>query len=291
MSSKFKIAQPDIKTKLRELGSNVMSKADLDIFLQQNRAGWNLPKNTTTKHFIELLIQNGDLKESKVGNTVLYTYGTYDNYELFLALRKNSFYSHFTAIRLHELTEQTPRDVYISASRINAPNTAVVLTQENIDVAFLKPPREKMPLAFENRKLFLISNVARDTQTITKQITDGKYEFSIRLTSLEKTMIDAVIRPHYCGGIPLVIDAFKEANEQDFSVNKALSFIHQNDYKYPYAQCLGFYLDKAGYKEAQLQLVERKIKPQYKLYLDHNIPTSQLALDERWQVYYPKDLF
>jgi len=64
----------------------------------------------------------------------------------------------------------------------------------------------------------------------------------IRITGLERTLVDAVVRPDYSGGIEEVLKAFT-AVKGEISVNKMLAILKKMDYMYPYHQALGFYLE------------------------------------------------
>jgi hypothetical protein len=106
----------------------------------------------------------------------------------------------------------------------------------------------------------------------------------IRITGLERTLVDAVVRPDYSGGIEEVLKAFT-AVKGEISVNKMLAILKKMDYMYPYHQALGFYLERAGYSENVLQLVE-ELGIEYKFYLTYQI--TDKVLNDRWEFYVPK---
>lgn len=54
---------------------------------------------------------------------------------------------------------------------------------------------------------------------------------------------------------------------------------------YPYHQAIGFYLERTGYKESVLQLVE-ELGIEYNIYLTYQI--TEKVLNDRWKLYVPK---
>ena len=57
------------------------------------------------------------------------------------------------------------------------------------------------------------------------------------------------------------------------------------DYTYPYHQAIGFYLEKAGYNENVIKLIE-KIEIKYNFYLTYEMKEKEFS--ERWKLFFPK---
>jgi len=60
-----------------------------------------------------------------------------------------------------------------------------------------------------------------------------------------------------------------------------LSFI------YPYQQAIGFYLEKAGFKGKQLEVLRAKIS-EFDFYLDYQMINP--VYSKEWKLYYPKEM-
>jgi len=109
----------------------------------------------------------------------------------------------------------------------------------------------------------------------------------LRVTDIERTLIDITVRPEYSGGPFEVLTAYKRASDR-LSVNRLVALLKRIDYIYPYHQAIGFYLERAGaYKESQIQLLTKAgIKCDF--YLMHQITEPHYSA--RWHLYYPKGL-
>jgi hypothetical protein len=55
----------------------------------------------------------------------------------------------------------------------------------------------------------------------------------------------------------------------------------------PYAQAIGFLMQRAGYGEDCLQLLQPRLT-EFKFYLTHGLTDS--AYDERWRLFHPPGL-
>jgi hypothetical protein len=108
----------------------------------------------------------------------------------------------------------------------------------------------------------------------------------LQVTSLERTLIDVVVRPQYAGGIRNVIHCFQKAKDR-VSVREMATLLKKMNYVYPYHQALGFVLERAGVPNQSLTPL-REPKIRFKFYLDYGI--KKPALDPSWNLYYPPDV-
>lgn len=61
----------------------------------------------------------------------------------------------------------------------------------------------------------------------------------VRVTSLERTLLDATVRPGYAGGVANVLEAYRRARE-DLNVSRLINTLGELDHVYPYHQAIGF---------------------------------------------------
>ena len=101
---------------------------------------------------------------------------------------------------------------------------------------------------------------------------------------MERTLIDATVRPVYSGGIAVVAKAFELAKSL-ISVKKLAAYLRKLHYVYPYHQAIGFYLERAGYDNRSLKLLE-DFPIEHDFYLEHAMRSP--VLNKRWHLYVPK---
>lgn len=106
----------------------------------------------------------------------------------------------------------------------------------------------------------------------------------LRATNIERTLIDIVVRPAYAGGISHALDAYIGARDT-VSVNRLNALLTKLDYIYPYHQSIGFLMEKAGYKESQLELMRKK-GLKYDFYLAHAMKDTDFNKD--WRLHIPR---
>src|SRR5690606_27522563 len=109
---------------------------------------------------------------------------------------------------------------------------------------------------------------------------------SRRVTSLERTLIDIAVRPHYSGGVCEVLGAFRYACDR-VSVNRIRDLLARLGHRTPYHQVIGFYMERAGYPEMSLAILE-DLPRTLDLPLAHGLPRA--GYSSRWRVWYPEGL-
>lgn len=284
--SRFQIMQhmkPHILNFFKSNGPKVYSQSEIEQIFRNNKIKWALPYITTAEDFIKFLLDKGILNRVSIklprGNIIKYTYGEVSKYEIALSINKNSYLSHYTALMLHDLTENVPKNIYTnSEQRDKSSIKRSELEQTNIDKAFSRPMRQTNQIAImEDNKVFLLNG--KNVERIG--VIDGPFG---PITNIERTLIDITVRPNYAGGIYEVLNAYIAAKGK-FSVNKLVSYLKKMDYTYPYHQAIGFYLEKAGYNENVIKLIE-KIEIKYNFYLTYEMKEKEFS--ERWKLFFPK---
>ncbi|MBW8467874.1 MAG: hypothetical protein K0M67_06400 [Thiobacillus sp.] len=288
--SRIQIAKPDILAYFEALPPVIRPKQMMGV-LARERAGWRLAKRTTVRDFIDFLKKQGKLLEHKFAfphqPETLYVWGELPTMELLLHLKPRSYYSHYTAMRLHGLTEQVPKVLYLSHERASDTQWNTSLTQSAIDEAFLQPARVSNNYAdFKNWQVLLINSA----NTGELGVLDHEAQLSsesrvkVRATNIERTLIDAAVRPAYCGGVFEVAKAFELAKDV-VSVNAMGAMLGKLRYTYPYHQAIGFYLERAGYRASTLDLM-RRFPMEFDFYLTHEMSATRYV--QAWRLHVPE---
>jgi hypothetical protein len=271
--------------------SSVLRLSDLKTILAQHRAGWRLTQRTTVHDLIEFLEKYGTLKELTFPfphrAEVRYVWGQVPLLEILATLKPDCYYSHYTAVRMHGLTEQLPKTIYLNHEQHLKSQSTGGLAQDRIDAAFKRKAREtNNVIDFDDLRIYLLNGKnTGQLGVVTESVTyDSDNPVTVRLTNLERTLIDITVRPAYAGGVFEVLKAFQLAQEQ-VSVNALAAMLQKIGHTYPYHQAVGFYLERAGYRASLLDLI-RRFPMNYDFYLAHDMGETEYV--EAWRLYVPK---
>jgi predicted transcriptional regulator of viral defense system len=287
--NRFTIAKRDIVKYFDETPMKVFKYMEIASILKQNIEFWRLAKSTTVVRFIEQLKSTNKLRKYNYTfpntNVSIFVWGDeLSIYNIIAKINKDAYYSHYSALFLHNLTEQSPKAIYINVEQTPKPIYRNELHQKNIDMAFARKPRMTTNFTtYKDQRIFMINGKHTGQLGVIDMYL--AYEIPIRVTNIERTLIDATVRPAYTGGVSQVLNAYKNAKEY-VSINKLCSTLKKLDYIYPYHQAIGFYLSKSGvYKQNQIDLL-KKFKIEKDFYLTHNM--SEKDYSKEWKIYYPK---
>lgn len=291
--TKFEKAKERISITLNKYEKFVFKYQELEEIFDRNKSFWGLADGMNFKNYIKTMVAEMPFKEYifdfPQGVIKIYTWGRDNFYEILTSLKKGAYLSHYTALFLHSLTEQIPKHYYISSNRKTLTSKTKLddILQDAIDNAFSKEQRISNNFCIWSEfKIFLLEAAFPDNVGLMKM--DIQNEKNILITDLERTLIDAVVRPAYVGGVGEVLKAFELANN-NISINKICSYLNKMNYIYPYHQAIGFYMEKTGvYTEKQLNKIEERFNTIRKFYLVHG--EKELSFSERWQIFYPKYL-
>jgi len=286
--SRAKIAKSDIIKLFNTLPNKVFKRSQIDEIISQNREFWRLSSSTTVNGFIDFLLDETKLKENRfkfpTRSEIRYTWGDVSIYEVALTLKPDSYFTHYTAMFFHELTEQIPKTIYLNQEQPKKTIRETHLTQSSIDSAFKRPVRVSSNMAlYGEYNVCLLNGMYTGKLEVIETL--GSAGERIYVTDVERTLIDITVRPIYSGGIFEVLNAYRLARNK-VSVNKLSAILQKLNYIYPYHQAVGFYLDRAGnYKDSSISLF-RKLEMKYDFYLTHQM--KEMSYSKEWRLFYPK---
>ena len=275
--------------KLDSLSQRLFSPSDLTQLFTQLRADRGLPKSLTANQFRDLALENKVLKEVKLNSTyplrtIRYHNGHFTAYELALSLRPRSYLCHGTAALLHGLTDSHPEYVYVNQEQ-SAKEQFGSLTQAALNRAFSGRQRQSgFIVTHDTAKIMLLSG--KETSELAVNESKGPDGELVRLTNLERTLVDIAVRPGYAGGTTNVLRCYNQAI-QKISVEDLVEILEELDYLYPYHQAIGFLLQRSGHRPDSLAKL-RKHRIKYDFFLAHGM--KETRLDPLWRIYYPADL-
>src|SRR4030042_7004080 len=124
----------------------------------------------------------------------------------------NSYLSHYTSMYLHGLTEQYPTNIFLTIEKVAKSCSNFVLDQDTIDKFFCIPhsnPTESFTLMDKR-----VNVIERNFAGKIGVIEDNDVEFGeIKLTCIERSLIDFAVNPELSGGIFEVRKAYKAAKD------------------------------------------------------------------------------
>lgn len=290
--TRIQIAKPDIVRHFDALPDHVLKPKEIYAILAEQRDFWRLAQNTTAERFIEFLEKHSKLKQYEFRfpqrAEKCYVWDQAPLLAILLGLKKDLHFSHYTAMRAHGLTEQSPKSIYLTDERTapHANERENKISQADIDNAFKKPARASSNwVEYDDKKIYLLNGA--DTGhlgVVTELMTDESgAEVQARLTNLERTLIDITVRPVYAGGVFEVAKAYELAKER-VSINKLVAMLHKLSFVYPYHQAVGYYLQRADYKPSQIDLV-RRLPREQDFYLTHEM--NDTRYDSDWGLHIP----
>ncbi|MCU0432696.1 MAG: hypothetical protein MUC87_04515 [Bacteroidia bacterium] len=290
--SKILLQISRIEQDLEKAGVKSFTRYSFSRFFSAHKNEWELPKSATFYRFLKILSDNQIITKSVIFSEnedgrlpdYLYAWKTDDIWTIIQGLKHDAYFSHLSAVVLHDLTNQIPKTFYLNNERTSVvlkSKSAAPIQQSAIDRAFLKEQRRsERSYRINSQKILLLNGQFTNRLGVIKTKT-ASAEFNY--TDLERTLIDITVRPGYAGGVFDVLEAYKKALP-DMDIPKLIKYLKALNYVYPYHQAIGFYLEKAGCAESYLRKLELPMK--YDFYLTYGIRKKEYA--ERWKLYYPK---
>ena len=284
--SAFSIALPSIVKRLREEGRAVLDNQDLVSIFEIERYNWKLPLGWYANKFIDaLLAQDGLLYPVDVvfkGTTRRYGLQRQPSpEEVAASLHRGVYLCYYSALAYHGLTDQRPRMIYVNVEQQSKPGERF-LTQEAIDGAFSRPQRVTTDIGTIDGGY----QVTRVRSVNTYRVGIMRSVNGWAVTNLERTLVDACVRPTYSGGVHEVAEAYRRSVDS-LSINKLVAILGKLNFLYPYHQVVGWYLTSVG--GMKMEAVDRlyRIPREYDFYVAHGMTDTKY--DPVWRVHYPAE--
>jgi len=210
--------------------------------------------------------------------------------DILVAFQPLYYLSHFSALYLHELTNHRPEEYFLSKEITGrTPIHSKDKMSEKIRQAFLKAPRKTSKyLTYQKTKIILLEKQDLGKIGVKKRSLNIEKErqVNISFTSLERTLIDSIISPHYSGGIKTVINAFSKAR---ININQLYKIYKAYSPYYPYWQSIGFLLYKLKKSDVSKKWLQYFSSTKIVFCLDKSF-NENWDYDSNWKIYYPKEL-
>lgn len=283
-------AKQDIIRTFGTAQQRVFLKNEVAAVLRAKKHDWKLPERFSLSKFIEYLVDKTPMREVVLESEaydpiVRFAWGDVSPYELFLSIRRGAYLSHATAIHLHGLSDLIPTMIYVNSEQSPKPQGGS-LTQEALNRAFANRQRVSRFVYSDGTATATFIN-GKNTQNLgVTEIGDPESGRVFPATDLERTLIDAAVRPVYAGGVSNVLDAYRGAKDT-VSVNRLRAYLGKIGYLYPYHQSIGFFMERAGYPDRSLKRM-RDLGMEHDFYLDYGLKKPDY--DSGWRIFFPKGL-
>lgn len=195
--------------------------------------------------------------------------------KVLISLKKNAFFSMSSALNYQGLSEYRDNFVFISQEQSDKGFNDVKLTQEAIDRAFLKDYRKTHMIGEYNKKHIVFLQPKYTKQFGVIEI-DG-----IRVSSIERTLIEMVINVQYFRNSKEIINVFSRIKHH-IKVDSVFKILEEFNLIYPYFQSLGFFLEKIGFKKEELFEFKDNIS-EFDFYTDK--AQKEYIYNEYWKMY------
>ena len=176
-----------------------------------------------------------------------------------------------------------PKSIFVNKEQ-SEKNLSNELKQEGIDRAFKNKGRQSNFIWSwkDYHFTFLSGKNTGDYGVVNMKLDTGEI---VRTTNLERTLVDVVVRPAYCGGTDNLIEIYRRAKDR-VSAKQLIKTLKKLDYMYPYHQSIGFLMERAGCEKNEYEQL-KKLGMEHDFYLDYKIKNKKY--DKNWRIYYPRE--
>ena len=252
-------SRSSIRSYFGGLGKQIFKPREISQLVTSHRGAWGVPQSCSAEDVMTAVAEETGLQMVKFSfpsrPESRYLLGDLSVYEVILSLRPNCYFTHSTALYLNGLSESEPTVIYVNSEQSPKPRWDSSLSQEGIDRAFKRPPRITNNTAqFREYTVFLLSGKNTGNLGVVSSEFQGS---ALRVTNVERTLIDVTVRPSYAGEITDVLRAYQCAKDK-MSTEVLSDTLRRLDHLYPYHQSIGFLLEKAGvFTDAEIEPIRQ----------------------------------
>ena len=289
-TSRLQIARADIIKAFETAPRRVFWPDDIGEILEQNRTFWRLSSRTGLRKFIEFLIEKSDMHTKEIipinhdiSRIYRYVWKEASPFEVALSLKREAYLCHGTAVAILGPNDQIPQRLYLNKEQ-SPKRSSDGLTQTGIDRAFANKQREtRLIYRFDETEVAIVWGKSTGNLEVIEMNYAGA---KLRVTSIERTLIDIAVRPAYAGGPLQVLAAYRGAMER-VSVGVLVATLRKLEYIYPFHQAIGFYMERAGYPESKYRRL-KELGLKFDFYLSYGVKDPEYV--PNWRIYIPRGL-
>lgn len=287
--SPARVLKATLKSFFETLPPQVFRRTDLAEMLEEHRGSWGLSPRITVRHLIDAMSDHSSFQRVELAFPLrtenLFKWGDVSPYALALIRRPHAYLSHQSAAYLRGISEAPQVTIYVNQEQSPKPVKNTALTQEGIDAAMARPPRVSSNVAeYDGYKVMLLSG--KHTGRLGVEEATQQNGETLQVSGIERTLIDIAVRPAYGGGVSEVLDMYRRAFGK-FSVSSLAKMLRTLDYTYPYHQVIGFYLERSGCTQSELEPL-RRLPREFDFYAAHALEDPVYIRD--WRLFVPREL-
>lgn len=196
--------------------------------------------------------------------------------EILMELHPYAALSHISAMVFHQITGQLPKEIHVSVPSDRVPAVLPVGTERGEWSAQMNPLRGHLAPAIEETLI--------NWHHLEKFFGFAEYTpkgYPVRVMTLEKTLIDGLAAPQWCGGLANVLQAWVNAKDA-IKLRSILDFTDRQDMGV-LRQRVGYVLEKLGFSDPRLDAWTAKAKRGGSSKLLASAPFAP-AFSERWMI-------
>lgn len=203
-------------------------------------------------------------------------------------IRPQCYLSHRSALQFHTLIDDpATTTIYVNDEQSPKRRSTSMLQQSAIDAAFRRPARvSNNVVMLGETQVYQLSGMHTGKLGVIPHVIPG-IPIPVRVTSIERTLIDCTVRPSYAGGVASVLQAYRRAADR-VDVQKLFKMLQNINYVYPYHQSIGFYLEHSRSYSLAANAIFQQTPRDYDFYLDNEITNP--AYSAVWRIMYPQHL-